>query len=80
MDEPRMAAVLVAHHHPGFYFSVLEEGEVGQHQSLGTARHQAREGTNHGGPTRCCAQDDLDLRGHILLPAVIDDTFSAEGT
>jgi MOSC domain-containing protein YiiM len=29
MDEPRMAALLVAHHRPGFYFRVLEEGAVG---------------------------------------------------
>jgi ferredoxin-NADP reductase/MOSC domain-containing protein YiiM len=29
MDEPRMAALLVAHLRPGFYFRVLEEGEVG---------------------------------------------------
>src|SRR5438067_2211301 len=29
VDEPRMAALLVAHHRPGFYFRVLEEGEVG---------------------------------------------------
>lgn len=29
MDEPTMAAVLVAHHRPGFYLRVLEEGEVG---------------------------------------------------
>jgi ferredoxin-NADP reductase/MOSC domain-containing protein YiiM len=29
MDEPRMAALLVAHHRPGFYFRVLREGEVG---------------------------------------------------
>jgi ferredoxin-NADP reductase/MOSC domain-containing protein YiiM len=29
MDKPRMAALLVAHHRPGFYFRVLEEGEVG---------------------------------------------------
>ena len=28
-DEPQMAAKLVAHHRPGFYFRVLEEGEVG---------------------------------------------------
>jgi MOSC domain-containing protein YiiM/ferredoxin-NADP reductase len=28
MDEPRMAALLVAHGRPGFYFRVLEEGEV----------------------------------------------------
>jgi len=29
MDEPRMAALVVAHHRPGFYFRVLVEGEVG---------------------------------------------------
>ena len=29
MDEPRMAALLVASGRPGFYFRVLEEGEVG---------------------------------------------------
>jgi ferredoxin-NADP reductase/MOSC domain-containing protein YiiM len=28
MNEPRMAALLVAHDRPGFYFRVLEEGEV----------------------------------------------------
>jgi ferredoxin-NADP reductase/MOSC domain-containing protein YiiM len=29
MDDPRMPALLVAHHRPGFYLRVLEEGEVG---------------------------------------------------
>src|SRR5499427_487951 len=29
MDEPRMPALLVEHHRPGFYFRVLETGEVG---------------------------------------------------
>src|SRR5437667_1158698 len=28
MDEPRMPALLVSHGRPGFYFRVLEEGEV----------------------------------------------------
>jgi ferredoxin-NADP reductase/MOSC domain-containing protein YiiM len=28
MNEPRMAALLVEHHRPGFYFRVLQEGEV----------------------------------------------------
>src|ERR1700712_5707242 len=28
MDEPKMAALLVSQHRPGFYFRVLEEGEV----------------------------------------------------
>jgi ferredoxin-NADP reductase/MOSC domain-containing protein YiiM len=29
LGEPRMPALLVEHHRPGFYFRVLEEGEVG---------------------------------------------------
>src|SRR6201996_7595773 len=29
MDEPQMAALLVAHRRPGFYFRVIEEGAVG---------------------------------------------------
>ena len=29
MAEPAMAALLVSHHRPGFYFRVLQEGEVG---------------------------------------------------
>ena len=29
MDEPQMAAMMAAHHRPGFYFRVLEEGEIG---------------------------------------------------
>jgi len=29
MNEPRMAALLVAHRRPGFYYRVLQEGEVG---------------------------------------------------
>jgi ferredoxin-NADP reductase/MOSC domain-containing protein YiiM len=29
MAEPAMAALLVSHHRPGFYFRVLEEGDVG---------------------------------------------------
>src|SRR6202044_2213481 len=29
MSEPRMPALLVAQHRPGFYFRVLQEGEVG---------------------------------------------------
>jgi ferredoxin-NADP reductase/MOSC domain-containing protein YiiM len=28
MDEPRLPALLVSHHRPGFYFRVLEEGSV----------------------------------------------------
>lgn len=29
MNEPEMAALLVSHHRPGFYFRVLEEGDIG---------------------------------------------------
>ena len=28
LDEPRMPSLLVAHHRPGFYFRVIQEGEV----------------------------------------------------
>ena len=34
MDEPRMAALLVAHGRPGFYFRVIEEGEVEAGQAI----------------------------------------------
>ncbi|WP_328459281.1 MOSC and FAD-binding oxidoreductase domain-containing protein [Streptomyces sp. NBC_00448] len=34
MDEPRMAALLVAHHRPGFYLRVVEEGEVEAGQEI----------------------------------------------
>jgi ferredoxin-NADP reductase/MOSC domain-containing protein YiiM/ferredoxin len=34
MDEPRMASLLVAHQRPGFYFRVLEEGEVGARDEI----------------------------------------------
>src|SRR5271170_4761378 len=29
MNEPRMASLLVAHHRPGFYMRVLQEGDIG---------------------------------------------------
>jgi len=34
MNEPRMPAMLVAHHRPGFYFRVLQEGEVGANDDI----------------------------------------------
>jgi ferredoxin-NADP reductase/MOSC domain-containing protein YiiM len=34
MNEPRMAALLVSHHRPGFYFRVLQEGEVGANDDV----------------------------------------------
>jgi ferredoxin-NADP reductase/MOSC domain-containing protein YiiM len=33
-NEPRMPALLVAHHRPGFYFRVLQEGEVGANDDI----------------------------------------------
>src|SRR5215472_8755005 len=35
MDEPRMPALVVAHHRPGFYLRVLQEGEVGAGDEIG---------------------------------------------
>jgi ferredoxin-NADP reductase/MOSC domain-containing protein YiiM len=40
MNDPRIPALLVAHHRPGFYFRVLEEGEV----QAGDAIHQVASG------------------------------------
>jgi ferredoxin-NADP reductase/MOSC domain-containing protein YiiM/ferredoxin len=34
MNEPRMPALLVAHHRPGFYFRVLQEGDVGANDEI----------------------------------------------
>src|SRR3954468_9439929 len=34
MNEPRMPALLVGHHRPGFYFRVLQEGEVGANDAI----------------------------------------------
>jgi len=34
INDPQMAAKLVAHHRPGFYFRVLEEGEVGARDEI----------------------------------------------
>ena len=34
MDEPQMAALLVAHDRPGFYLRVIEEGEVGANDGI----------------------------------------------
>lgn len=43
MGEPRMAALLVAHHRPGFYLRVLQEGEVG----AGDAIVKVADGPEH---------------------------------
>jgi hypothetical protein len=43
MAEPAMAALLVSHHRPGFYFRVLEEGEVG----AGDEITKVADGTEH---------------------------------
>jgi len=34
MDDPKMPALLVSHHRPGFYFRVLTEGEVEAGQEI----------------------------------------------
>ena len=34
MNEPRMPALLVSHHRPGFYFRVLQEGVVGANDDI----------------------------------------------
>src|SRR5580700_1402167 len=58
MQEPRMPALLVAHGRPGFYFRVLEEGEVG----AGDAIEKVAEGP--GRMTVAEANALLYLPGH----------------
>jgi MOSC domain-containing protein YiiM len=47
MEEPAMAALLVSHHRPGFYFRVLEEGEVGAGDEI--VKFAGRPRTHHCG-------------------------------
>ena len=46
MNDPRVPALLVSHHRPGFYFRVLEEGDVeaGRHDPQGRIRPGATDG------------------------------------
>jgi ferredoxin-NADP reductase len=58
MNEPRMPALLVAHRRPGFYFRVLQEGEVGAGDDIAKIA---------GGPERITVAEIgalLYLRGH----------------
>jgi ferredoxin-NADP reductase/MOSC domain-containing protein YiiM len=58
MDEPRMAALLVEHHRPGFYFRVLEEGDV----AAGDEVVKVNDGPEHMSVTE--ADGLLYLPGH----------------
>src|SRR6516162_3903511 len=42
MNEPQMAALLVSHGRPGFYFRVLEEGEVGAGDEIVKVKGRSR--------------------------------------
>jgi ferredoxin-NADP reductase/MOSC domain-containing protein YiiM len=58
MNEPRMPALLVSQHRPGFYFRVLQEGEVGANDEIVKIA---------GGPERITVRDIdalLYLPGH----------------
>ena len=48
MNEPQMAALLVSHGRPGFYFRVLEEGEVGAGEKVLTLGPLLRGDQNDG--------------------------------
>jgi ferredoxin-NADP reductase/MOSC domain-containing protein YiiM len=82
MDEPAMPAKLVAHHRPGFYFRVLEEGEVG----AGDEIIKVADGPEHMSVAEIDAV--LYLRGHtreqldraLRIPALSEgwkDSFAA---
>ena len=72
MDEPKMAAMLVAHHRPGFYLRVLEEGEVG----AGDAIEKVGEGAQRISIARIDAllylpgHDPELLRRSLRIPAL----------
>jgi ferredoxin-NADP reductase/MOSC domain-containing protein YiiM/ferredoxin len=58
MEEPQMPMKLVAHHRPGFYFRVLEEGEVGAGDDI----VKVADGTEHMSVAEIDAM--LYLQGH----------------
>jgi ferredoxin-NADP reductase/MOSC domain-containing protein YiiM len=74
MEEPQMAAKLVAHHRPGFYLRVLEEGEV----EAGNEIIKIADGPEHMTIAEVDAM--LYLRGHtreqldraLRIPALSD--------
>ena len=53
MDEPQMASFVVAHHRPGFYFRVLEEGDVGAGDEIVKVA-DGPENLRSPRSTRCC--------------------------
>jgi hypothetical protein len=59
MNEPQMAALLVAHGRPGFYLRVLEEGQV----EAGDEIVQVGVGPVAGQPFWVCGRDNLP-NGH----------------
>ena len=58
MNDPRMPALLVAHHRPGFYFRVLEEGEVGAGDEIVKSR-TGRSGSRLRTSTLCSIFPDI---------------------
>lgn len=58
MEEPQMPMKLVAHHRPGFYFRVLEEGKVGAGDDI----VKVADGTEHMSVAEIDAM--LYLQGH----------------
>ena len=80
MDDPQMAAKLVAHHRPGFYFRVLEEGEVGpadeivkiadgpEHMSIAEIDAMLYLAQSHAGAARSStAHPGIERRVEVLL-------------
>ena len=66
MDEPQMAALVVAHHRPGFYFRVLKEGQVG----AGDEIVKVADGPEHMSVAEMDAL--LYLPGHIPEQLVVN--------
>ena len=72
MDEPRMPSLLVAHHRPGFYLRVLEEGEVeaGDELELVSRGPEAMTVTEVDGLLYLPGHARRDLERALRIPAL----------
>jgi ferredoxin-NADP reductase/MOSC domain-containing protein YiiM len=75
MAEPRMAALLVAHHRPGFYLRVLKEGEV----EAGDSIVKVRDGPGHLTVTEADALLYLPGHDHARLKDALRIAALSEG-
>jgi MOSC domain-containing protein YiiM len=77
MNEPQMAALLVARGRPGFHFRVLKEGEVEADDEIEAGR---RESSRHS-KLKCCDRGSRDSDGTRLstVPVPVSADGNANG-